>query len=259
TLLDRWIASELSLTIEKVEDAVECYQFANALREAENFIWHLFADNYLEMIKYRLYEKRLPSEYIKNVYDDALKLIAPILVHITEEVHSHLIGGKSIHNSKWPSNYSVDEESLKIGRLAKDIITEIRRYKSETGMPLNKEMDKITIFTPHDIFDVIDDIKGTMNIKEIMVSKDTPEFEEIISNVTPEFSIIGPKFGKDTSTIVELLTAPENAKRLIEEGELEINGFLLKKEYISKIERVYEQKGKRVELIEHPEFYIKLH
>lgn len=258
TMMDKWIASELGITVKKVEDAISKYQFSNALREAEGFIWHTFADNYLEMIKYRLYNKTLPSDYIKRIYADSLKLIAPILVHITEEVNSHLMGDGSIHTSQWPDCYSVDEKALETGRLAKDIITEIRRYKSDSGMPLNQEIEKITIYTEHDISDLLVDIKGTMNIKEISLSTDKPEFDEIISKVTPNFSIIGPQFGNDTNSVVDLLTAPENAKRVLEESEVEIEGFLLKKEHILKVERVYEQKGKKVELIEHPEFNIKL-
>jgi len=257
-LLDRWIASELALTVQRVEEAIDNYQFTNVIREAEGFIWHTFADNYIEMIKYRSYENSLPSEYIKKVYDDALKLIAPILVHVTEEVHSHINPGESIHTSNWPSDYEKDEEALKIGRLAKDIISEIRRFKSDKGLPLNKELEKITIYTEHDISEVLEDIKGTMNIKDIEVSADTPEFEEIITSVTPDFSIIGPKFGKDTKNIVEIIKDPENAKRISDEGEIEVNGLSIKKEYISKIERAYQLKGKNVELIEHHGFIIKI-
>ncbi|HOP08916.1 MAG TPA: valine--tRNA ligase [Candidatus Methanofastidiosa archaeon] len=258
-LMDRWIASELAITIKNVEEAIENYQFSNVIREAEGFIWHIFADNYLEIIKYRLYDKSLPSGYIRKVFDDALKLMAPIMVHVTEEVHNHIMGETgSIHTSKWPSDYEVDERALKIGRFAKDLVSEIRRYKSDNGMPLNKEIEKITIYTQNDISEILEDVKGAMNIKEITISKDTPEFDEVISDITPNFALIGPRFGKDTNKVVELLKVPENAKRIMEEGKLDIEGLSLHKEYISKVERAYQQKGEKVELIESSEFIVKV-
>jgi valyl-tRNA synthetase len=257
TMIDRWIASELALSIEKVEDAINKYQFSGALKEAERFIWHVFADNYLEMIKYRLYNDTLPADYVKGLYAAALKLIAPILVHVTEEVYSHLIGDGSIHTSEWPQ-VDLDEEALNKGRMAKDIISEIRRWKSDAGLALNKELSSVTIYTEEDLDGLVDDIKGAMNIGEVTISAGQPDVKEVIVSVTPDFSLIGPTFGKDTKKVSTLLTDPDVASRLIEEGALEMEGFTLKKEYIAKVERAFEQKGKKVELIEHPSFIIEI-
>jgi len=259
TLIDRWIASELALSIKNVEEAIEKYQFSNALREAEGFIWHIFADNYLEIIKYRLYNKELPSDFVKQIYDDALKLIAPVLVHVTEEVHDHLIGDEtSIHTSQWPSNYVVDEEALRKGRLAKDIISEIRKWKSQNKMPLNKELNNVVLYTKEDLTEIIGDIKNTMNIINLNISLDKPDVKEVIVSITPKYSVLGPTFGKDTTVVSELLSRPEVAKEVIEHGTFEAEGFTLKREYISKIEHAFELKGKKVELIEHPEFIIEI-
>jgi valyl-tRNA synthetase len=257
TMIDRWIASELALSIEKVEDAINKYQFSGALKEAERFIWHVFADNYLEMIKYRLYNDTLPADYVKGLYAAALKLIAPILVHVTEEVYSHLIGDGSIHTSEWPQ-VDLDEEALNKGRMANDIISEIRRWKSDAGLALNKELSSVTIYTEEDLDGLVDDIKGAMNIGEVTISAGQPDVKEVIVSVTPDFSLIGPTFGKDTKKVSTLLTDPDVASRLIEEGALEMEGFTLKKEYIAKVERAFEQKGKKVELIEHPSFIIEI-
>ena len=255
--IDTWIASELALTAKSVEEAMESYQFSTGLREAESFIWHTFADNYLEMIKYRLYSKDLPSSFVKQLYDDALKLVAPVLVHVTEEVHSHLVGGESIHKSTWPGTYEVDEDALAKGRLAKDIISEVRRWKSQKGMPLNKEIEKMTVFASTDLSDIVADIKGTMNIIDLRVTTESPSYTEVITGVSPDFSVMGPVFGKDTKSAVSVLTDPEIAKRVLEEGEVDVDGIVLKREYIAKVDRAFEEQGKQVELIEHPDFVIE--
>ena len=204
-----------------------------------------------------MYQKNLPSTFVKQLDDDALKLVAPVLVHVTEEVHSHLVGGDSIHKSAWPSSYIVDDDALAKGRLAKDIISEVRRWKSQKGMPLNKEIGKMTVFASTDLSDIVEDIKGTMNIRELHVTMESPSYTEVITGVSPDFSVMGPVFGKETKSVVSVLTDPEIAKRVLDEGEVDVDGIMLKREYISKVDRAFEENGKRVELIEHPDFVIE--
>ncbi len=172
-------------------------------------------------------------------------------------MHSHLVDGESIHKSTWPSTYEVDEDALAKGRLAKDIITEVRRWKSQKGMPLNKEIEKMTVFASTDLSDIVADIKGTMNIIDLRVTTESPSYTEVIIGVSPDFSVMGPVFGKDTKSAVSVLTDPEIAKRVLEEGEVDVDGIVLKREYISKVDRAFEEQGKQVELIEHPDFVIE--
>lgn len=259
TALDRWIASELAITVKKVTESVDGFQFAAALREAEQFIWHTFADNYLEMIKYRLYDKTLPSDFVKSLYLDALKLIAPVLVHVTEEVHSHIShDDKSIHLGAWPDSYEVDRDALTKGRLARDIVSEIRRWKSENGLPLNKEIGRIIVYSQHDMDDIVADIRGTMNVKEITLSKEKPDIEEKITGVTPNFKLIGPTYGKDTNSVVALISDLDIAREILEKGSVEKDGFELTKDLIAKVDRAFVQQGKEVVLIEHQDFVIEI-
>ncbi|MHC1605668.1 MAG: valine--tRNA ligase [Candidatus Methanofastidiosia archaeon] len=258
TIIDRWIASEFALVAQKVEKSVNNYQFASALRDTESFLWHVFADNYLEMIKYRLYQKELPSQFIKQLFIDALKLVAPIIVHMTEEINSHIMGEKSIHLSEWPKNYNINKRALSVGRTAGEIISEIRRWKSQKGIPLNKEIQKVRIHSQENLEEVLNDIKTTLNILELELSREMPDIKETIIGITPDFSKIGPVFGKDTKNVVKLLSKSETVKELLEKDEAEIEGYKLKREYILKIDKEFETKGKKVELIENPEFLIEI-
>ena len=48
-------SSSLSDTIQAVSDAMECYQFDVALKAIREFAWDVLADNYIELVKGRLY------------------------------------------------------------------------------------------------------------------------------------------------------------------------------------------------------------
>jgi valyl-tRNA synthetase len=185
---DRWLLSKLHDVITKVTDFFEKYEFAKARKEAELFFWHVFCDNYLEMVKQRLYNR---AEYSEEEVKAAqyclyhgllsvLKIFAPIMPYITEEIYSYYFmqreDTKSIHASSWPQAESWwrDEETEKNGDLAVEIISAIRQYKNKNRMPLNAELEELQL--PEKIksrlahFEAA--IKDTMKIKNISYKKE---------------------------------------------------------------------------------------
>jgi valyl-tRNA synthetase len=158
--LDKWILSKCERLTGKVTDALEKCQFNLALEELRNFTWHTFCDCYLEAVKDRLYnpeiygqEKRKAAQYALHVVlERVLKLLSPIIPHVTEEIFQTLYVDEknplSIHVSPWPTTDEklVNEEAEKQGDMVVAIITEVRREKSEKHLPLNAKIVKLTIY-----------------------------------------------------------------------------------------------------------------
>ncbi len=48
-------SSVFPIRIQSVSDAMECYQFDVALKAIREFAWDILADNYIELVKGRLY------------------------------------------------------------------------------------------------------------------------------------------------------------------------------------------------------------
>lgn len=179
TIADRWILSKLSLLIEEATKNFEEYEYSKALRETKDFFWHDFCDNYIEMVKKDLYGEK-PESILYTLYTtflSVIKLFAPILPYITEEIYQSYFrkfeGCESIHVSKWPSPLLKDEEALKLGELVKEIISKIREYKVTNRIAMNKELEKIKIIytEPDEIEKIKEVIQKTMNVKEIEVEK----------------------------------------------------------------------------------------
>jgi valyl-tRNA synthetase len=158
--LDKWVLSKCERLTGKVTDALETCQFNIALEEMRNFTWHTFCDCYLEAVKDRLYnpeaygqEKRKAAQYtLYVVLEKVLKLLAPIIPHIAEEIFQTLYvdteNFRSIHVSPWPTTDEklMDEEAEKQGDIVVAIIGEVRREKAERHLPLNSKITKLTIY-----------------------------------------------------------------------------------------------------------------
>ena len=185
TTIDRWALSKLNRLIKLSTEEFERYEYTKSKSETEKFFWQTFCDNYLELAKDRLYN---PEKYDKYEVESArytlyqllitlLKLIAPVMPHITDEIYQkHFRDNEkevSIHVSAWPryDGAMIDTESEKAGELAVKIISVVRQYKSERKMPLNTELDAVSIDVAEDISPVEKDIMSTMKIRKIVCEK----------------------------------------------------------------------------------------
>jgi valyl-tRNA synthetase len=148
---DRWIMAELQALIARVTDAFERYEYATAKSETETFFWRVLADNYLEMAKKRLYDAGNPGHEaarwtLRQALLGILKLFAPILPYITEEIFQHLFameeGEPSIHRARWPKadERLISAEAIAAGEALVEVANAVRRYKSDRQMSLGAEL-----------------------------------------------------------------------------------------------------------------------
>jgi valyl-tRNA synthetase len=155
---DRWILSRTQRLILRVTDLFRNYDYAAAKSETESFFWRDLADNYLEMSKGRLYdetsEMREGARYTLNrVLLTLVKLFAPFLPYITEEVYQALFtaaeGKSSIHNARWPTadEALIDEGAEAVCDAIVEVATAIRRYKSEANLSLGTELQRLQLTT----------------------------------------------------------------------------------------------------------------
>ncbi|WP_297073990.1 valine--tRNA ligase [Thermococcus sp.] len=235
--LDRWILSRLHKLIKFATEEMEKYRFNLLTRELITFVWHEVADDYIEMIKYRLYgddeESKLKAK--ASLYEllyNTMLLLAPFVPHITEELYQNLfrerVKAKSVHLLEWPKfrEERIDEEAEKLGELAREIVGAIRRYKNSHGLALNAKLKHVAIYATDSyekLKTIEKDIAGTMNIERLEIIKGGPELEERIIEIKPNFRTVGPRYGKLVPKITAYLkeNAEEVAKALKETGKVE--------------------------------------
>ena len=98
---DVFILNKLNGTIDKVTQYMEGYQLHLAIDELYDFIWHKFADIYIEKSKDRRVEAQATLEYVLKT---SLELLHPFMPFITEELWQKLPHEeKSIMLTKWPT------------------------------------------------------------------------------------------------------------------------------------------------------------
>ncbi|HDM23114.1 MAG TPA: hypothetical protein ENG20_04955, partial [Methanomicrobia archaeon] len=258
--VDKWILSKIDHVIEKTTAYLDRYEYSKARTLIETSFWHDFCDNYLEIVKYRVYEKKdKAAKYtLYNALLAYLKLFAIYIPHITEEIYQSIFkkfeGYESIHISPWPEKMGIEKSDL--GEICVEIISSLRKWKSDKGMPLNAKLEHITIFSLKNLKSIEEDIKNPMNVERIEFKEGKPEIEEKIIKVVPNYRVIGPSFGEKTKEIIKLLQNPEIAKR-IDSGET-VTEYKLCRDHISRIEKEYMAEGKKVDIITGKDYIIEI-
>ncbi len=184
--IDRIFLTRLNNVIEKVTDYFEEYEYAKAREETINFFRHDFCDNYLEIVKNRVYsgKKKESAEYaLYHILLSILKLMAPITPFITDELYLKYFQANeqdlSIHISKWPKKLEVkstrkDEE---IWNILIDLLGKVRHSKSKAQKSMKAEIIlTIEPETEKQLSGLIEDLKAVTCAREIRTGKFRVEF-----------------------------------------------------------------------------------
>jgi len=96
---DRWILSRLNTLIKNVTEHLERFDFHLAGRAFVDFIVNDFSRTYIKVIRDR--EDADVGYVFTNVFDNVLRLLAPIAPFITEYIYYDMYKS-SVHLAKWP-------------------------------------------------------------------------------------------------------------------------------------------------------------
>lgn len=251
---DRWILSKLNRLIRDVNEYMDKYRFSEALKAIRGFAWYEYADNYLEIVKNRLYsgdeeEKRGAKYVLYKTMDALIRMLAPFTPFLAEECWGVFRKDGSVHLQSYPEadeRFISDEWEGK-GELIKKIVAAIRRLKHDRGLALNAPMKKVMIYSsPIDVRDIAGAVNAPVELLDSL-----PEIKTRVRALKPKFGILGPMFRNKTKEIVKIAQKLSNEEklRLVSEGSIRVNGLELKAEWFDvQMEKVIGEKG--VEILE---------
>jgi valyl-tRNA synthetase len=155
--VDRWIIERTNETFNNVSGLLNGYEIGSARHEIDDLFWKDFCDNYIEVIKSRLYdpeihgcEERRSGQYaLYYALLSILKMYAIYVPHITDYIYGEFFRqhekAPSIHLLKWQKKNDIAGSFLLFGNEVKDIIFYMRKYKSENNLSLRAEMEVLRI------------------------------------------------------------------------------------------------------------------
>jgi valyl-tRNA synthetase len=155
--LNRWIVSELTKTAHGVEAALSAHRFDEAAQTSYAFVWGVFCDLYLELVKPLLNgeDEDAKSETRRTVawvLDQILKILHPFMPFVTEELWDKTaeFGPKRtslLINESWPKLDAslIDEAAAAEVGWVVDLVTGLRSLRSETNVPAGAKVPALLV------------------------------------------------------------------------------------------------------------------
>lgn len=150
-IAEQWVLSKLKETVKSATNFLDKYDISHARALVDNFFWNVFCDRYLELCKPRIRSETIPEsekEMIRNtlllVFDSILKMYAPVMPFITEELYHTIRDRKedSIHLENWPEvDWNTDSHKVDDMEYVVELIDSARSTLSNSR---NKESGNVT-------------------------------------------------------------------------------------------------------------------
>lgn len=179
--MDQWIIAKFNNMYKRFDNYLQKYEIGLAFNELEKFFWS-FCDNYIEIVKNRLYKPEIYGDEARSSAQKAsylvmlgmIKCFAIYFPHITEEIYQDYF--KSFENcisvhllnlSSIDETYS--EDIINNGDDILEIVSGFRKYKSENSLSLKTQLDEVVIKSNNIDFikSVEYDVKATCSCVDI--------------------------------------------------------------------------------------------
>ena len=178
--IDQWVIEKFNQMQRNFKAYFDKYEIGLAMAELEKYFWN-FCDNYIEIAKRRLYNPDIfgvdATESAKYacfmVLKEMLKMFAIYMPHICEEIYKDYFekyeGEISIHKCQIGEiKINAIEDIIKQGDSVIEIVSEIRKYKSENNLSLKYEIEELEIQGYPEFIKTYDsDIKAVGCVKNI--------------------------------------------------------------------------------------------
>ncbi|WP_333023014.1 valine--tRNA ligase [Wolbachia endosymbiont of Pentidionis agamae] len=151
--MDKWILSKLYKVIKRATNNLLQFEYCEALNTIEEFFWKDFCDNYLELVKKRAYGDTVSDEAnlsakqnLTYILNTILRLFAPFLPYVTEEIYHQLYSYDSVHNrDNWPKEPAYDRHSEEEGDSCIQILDLVRKVKADNSISVKHIIKKLVI------------------------------------------------------------------------------------------------------------------
>ncbi len=165
-LEDKWIISKYNSLVKDVRDNLDNFELGVAVAKLYDFLWDVFCDWYIELVKPRLNDKESESgktaqHTLVYVLSGAMKLMHPFMPFITEEIWQTLPhNGESIMVADFPVykeelSFAADEQAMSA---LIEAIKALRNRRAELNVPPSRKAkvyiksDKAELFAASGIF-----------------------------------------------------------------------------------------------------------
>ncbi|MCY4640795.1 MAG: valine--tRNA ligase [Chloroflexi bacterium] len=210
-LEDRWMLSRRARLVATVEELLEKFELAEALRRLRDFFWEEFADWYIECAKVRVRAgDRTPLPVLVDVLDSLLRLFHPFMPFVTEEIWGRLArlrpdtrGAPMLIVAHYPQPSplagALDGEAEREFAAVQDFVRAIRNIRSEKRVEAGRWVEAYVVgqeagAAAERLAPAIEQLARARPLHVVEAAEDAPS-ESVVATVLPVGRVVLPLGG----------------------------------------------------------------
>lgn len=210
--LDRWVLSRLHALVREVNRDLGQFDSADVTRDVEAFVNDL-SNWYVRRSRRRFWkseddgDKRAAYWTLYEVLTTLVRLIAPIMPFVAEEMYQNLVAGvdpaqpESVHLTAYPvvDERLIDAALMADVALVEQVVELGRAARARSRMKVRQPLREIMVHVRNDseaeaLRTHADQVLDELNIKHLALVEDPAELVSYV--IKPNLPVLGPKLGK---------------------------------------------------------------
>ena len=220
SIADRWILNELNKVIKEVNENIENYRIGEVASILYDFFWNYYCDWYVELSKIEKNEA-----VMAYVLEQSLKLLHPIMPHITEKIWQLMHVEKSevaLMKTDFPvynKEFEFEYESEQMQNVF-EAIKSLRNLRADFNIPVGSKIN-IKIDGDEDLFSkIIPYIKRLARVENVEFEKNSKDEKHCAYCSVGDTKIIVPLEG-----LIDINKEIERQNKKIQKFEAELNSL----------------------------------
>lgn len=213
-VLDRYIIAKTSQLLQLVTERMDQYDLFGStaliesyldalnnwyIRRSRDRFWRAISENESEN-----QEKKDAYNTLHTVLCSLVRITAPLLPLLSEEIYQGLTGERSVHLKDWmrSSDLPSDPELVFEMDLVREVCSNAHSIRKALGLRARLPLAELVIAAPQAprLAPYLDLIADEVNVKKVTLTTETGEYSTETLGVIP--SAIGPRLGQDTQKVI---------------------------------------------------------
>jgi isoleucyl-tRNA synthetase len=211
-VLDRYVLAKTHQLVDDMTAAMDGYDLYGACATIRAFTEAL-TNWYIRRSRPRFWDGDAAAiDTLHTVLDVVVRLAAPLLPYVAEEIHDGLHAGRrvgSVHLRDWPAPHELpaDDELVVAMDEVRDVCSAILSVRKAHGRRVRQPLASVTVAVPdaQRLAPFADIVADEVNVRDVQLTDDVATVAGQVLQVVP--ATIGPRLGRHTQDVIRAVKA----------------------------------------------------
>ncbi|MGV9220656.1 isoleucine--tRNA ligase [Arcanobacterium canis] len=202
-VMDRYLLSRVKLLADSVREHLDALEIAEGANEIREFV-ELLTNWYVRTSRDRFWNEDLSAfDTLYTALEALMRIAAPLLPLVGEEIWRGITGGRSVHLTDWPQwpDSVVDKDLVAVMDEVRDVVSVAHALRKANKLRVRQPLASMTVVTPLDLSPFRELIAGEVNVKEVKIQGASESGLEVRTELSVLPRELDPSVRKLTSAL----------------------------------------------------------